>query len=118
IRSVLSVSPTCSFHSTSILFLLVLFAAVGLMGIFFLRKSGSKSSWKLFSPSSHQNQFGNRQTQDPDTPPVPFGNSCDRHLISAQTKDLGGDEADGFDEVIYPVDFEHAGHIVDDIMVQ
>ncbi|KAH7335589.1 peptidase C14 [Rhizoctonia solani] len=31
-----------------------------------------------------------------------------------QTKDLDGDEADGFDEVIYPLDFEHAGHIVDD----
>ncbi|KAJ1306518.1 hypothetical protein OPQ81_007520 [Rhizoctonia solani] len=39
-----------------------------------------------------------------------------------QTKDLDGDEADGFDEVIYPLDFEYAGHIVDDemheIMVQ
>ncbi|KDN35889.1 hypothetical protein RSAG8_11251, partial [Rhizoctonia solani AG-8 WAC10335] len=39
-----------------------------------------------------------------------------------QTEDLDGDEADGFDEVIYPFDFEHAGHIVDDdmheIMVQ
>ncbi|KAM5530406.1 hypothetical protein V8D89_015917 [Ganoderma adspersum] len=33
-----------------------------------------------------------------------------------QTKDLDGDEADGFDEVIYPVDFEKAGHIVDDMM--
>ncbi len=32
-----------------------------------------------------------------------------------QTKDLDGDEADGFDEVIYPVDFEKAGHIVDDV---
>ncbi|KAI0749897.1 caspase domain-containing protein [Daedaleopsis nitida] len=33
-----------------------------------------------------------------------------------QTKDLDGDEADGYDEVIYPVDYENAGHIVDDIM--
>ncbi|KAJ3532748.1 hypothetical protein NM688_g7380 [Phlebia brevispora] len=33
-----------------------------------------------------------------------------------QTKDLDGDEADGFDEVIYPVDFKQAGHIVDDVM--
>ncbi|KAJ1307879.1 hypothetical protein OPQ81_001959 [Rhizoctonia solani] len=33
-----------------------------------------------------------------------------------QTKDLDGDEADGYDEVIYPMDFEHAGHIVDDDM--
>ncbi|KAI0714343.1 peptidase C14, caspase domain-containing protein [Cerioporus squamosus] len=33
-----------------------------------------------------------------------------------QTKDLDGDEADGYDEVIYPVDFEYAGHIVDDMM--
>ena len=32
-----------------------------------------------------------------------------------QTKDLDGDEADGYDEVIYPVDFEYAGHIVDDV---
>jgi metacaspase-1 len=50
-----------------------------------------------------------------------------------QTKDLDGDEADGFDEgfsqishatflftgsafaVIYPVDFKKAGHIVDDV---
>ncbi|EME77641.1 uncharacterized protein MYCFIDRAFT_60753 [Pseudocercospora fijiensis CIRAD86] len=39
-----------------------------------------------------------------------------------QTKDLDGDEEDGYDEVIYPVDFRQAGHIVDDemhrIMVQ
>ncbi|KAJ8520069.1 hypothetical protein ONZ45_g3096 [Pleurotus djamor] len=33
-----------------------------------------------------------------------------------QTKDLDGDEGDGFDEVIYPVDFEENGHIVDDDM--
>lgn len=33
-----------------------------------------------------------------------------------QTKDLDGDEQDGYDEVIYPVDYETAGHIVDDDM--
>ncbi|KAK2767150.1 Ca(2+)-dependent cysteine protease [Onygenales sp. PD_12] len=33
-----------------------------------------------------------------------------------QTKDLDGDEDDGNDEVIYPVDFRQAGHIVDDEM--
>ncbi|KAL8688447.1 MAG: hypothetical protein Q9218_005649 [Villophora microphyllina] len=33
-----------------------------------------------------------------------------------QTKDLDGDEEDGYDEVIYPVDFRVAGHIVDDEM--
>ncbi|KAK6443578.1 Ca(2+)-dependent cysteine protease [Oleoguttula sp. CCFEE 5521] len=33
-----------------------------------------------------------------------------------QTKDLDGDEDDGYDEVIYPVDFREAGHIVDDEM--
>ncbi|KAL0954485.1 hypothetical protein HGRIS_003453 [Hohenbuehelia grisea] len=33
-----------------------------------------------------------------------------------QTKDLDGDEGDGFDEVIYPMDFEANGHIVDDDM--
>jgi hypothetical protein len=33
-----------------------------------------------------------------------------------QTKDTDGDEGDGFDEVIYPVDYESAGHIVDDNM--
>lgn len=33
-----------------------------------------------------------------------------------QTKDADGDEGDGFDEVIYPVDFQKAGHIVDDQM--
>jgi hypothetical protein len=33
-----------------------------------------------------------------------------------QTKDLDGDEADGYDEVIYPVDHESNGHIVDDDM--
>ncbi|KAK6201510.1 caspase domain-containing protein [Scheffersomyces amazonensis] len=32
------------------------------------------------------------------------------------TKDLDGDEESGYDEVIYPVDFEQAGHIVDDDM--
>jgi len=33
-----------------------------------------------------------------------------------QTKDLDGDEEDGYDEVIYPVDFEAAGQLVDDEM--
>lgn len=33
-----------------------------------------------------------------------------------QTKDLDGDEEDGYDEVVYPVDFRQAGHIVDDEM--
>lgn len=33
-----------------------------------------------------------------------------------QTKDLDGDEPDGYDEVIYPVDFRTNGHIVDDEM--
>lgn len=33
-----------------------------------------------------------------------------------QTKDLDGDEEDGYDEVIYPVDFKVKGHIVDDLM--
>lgn len=32
------------------------------------------------------------------------------------TKDLDGDEESGYDSVIYPVDFEAAGHIVDDDM--
>ncbi|KAG6001210.1 hypothetical protein E4U54_001139 [Claviceps lovelessii] len=31
-----------------------------------------------------------------------------------QTEDLDGDEDDGYDEVIYPVDHRQAGHIVDD----
>ncbi|KJA29744.1 hypothetical protein HYPSUDRAFT_31731 [Hypholoma sublateritium FD-334 SS-4] len=33
-----------------------------------------------------------------------------------QTKDLDGDEDDGYDEVIYPVDYETKGHIVDDLI--
>jgi len=33
-----------------------------------------------------------------------------------QTKDLDGDEPDGYDEVIYPVDFRQNGHITDDEM--
>ncbi|GLB36836.1 putative caspase domain containing protein [Lyophyllum shimeji] len=33
-----------------------------------------------------------------------------------QTKDLNGDEIDGWDEVIYPVDFKKSGHIIDDEM--
>ncbi|KAH8830794.1 peptidase C14, caspase domain-containing protein [Flagelloscypha sp. PMI_526] len=33
-----------------------------------------------------------------------------------QTKDKDGDEGDGYDEVIYPVDFKQSGHIVDDMM--
>jgi len=32
------------------------------------------------------------------------------------TKDLDGDEEDGYDEVIYPVDYKAQGHIVDDDM--
>jgi len=31
-----------------------------------------------------------------------------------QTRDLDGDETDGLDEVIFPVDYARAGHIVDD----
>ena len=41
-------------------------------------------------------------------------NGCVGH--GGQTKDLDGDEDDGYDEVIYPVDFRTAGHIVDDEM--
>ncbi|CZT12844.1 probable Metacaspase-1A [Rhynchosporium agropyri] len=33
-----------------------------------------------------------------------------------QTQDTSGDEEDGNDEVIYPVDYKQAGHIVDDEM--
>ncbi|KAJ7268509.1 caspase domain-containing protein [Mycena rebaudengoi] len=33
-----------------------------------------------------------------------------------QTPDLDGDEVDGYDEVIYPVDYKRNGHIVDDEM--
>ncbi|KDN35890.1 hypothetical protein RSAG8_11252, partial [Rhizoctonia solani AG-8 WAC10335] len=33
-----------------------------------------------------------------------------------QTEDLEGDETDGYDEVIYPVDFKQNGHIDDDMM--
>lgn len=33
-----------------------------------------------------------------------------------QTPDRDGDEEDGYDEVIYPMDFRSAGHIVDDEM--
>lgn len=32
------------------------------------------------------------------------------------TEDLNGDEESGFDDVIYPVDFEQFGHIIDDDM--
>ncbi len=31
-----------------------------------------------------------------------------------QKEDLDGDEEDGYDEVIYPVDYKKAGHIVDE----
>lgn len=33
------------------------------------------------------------------------------------TKDLDGDEESGYDEVIYPVDFQANGQIVDDVSV-
>lgn len=33
-----------------------------------------------------------------------------------QTKDKGGDETDGYDEVIYPLDYQSNGYIVDDMM--
>jgi hypothetical protein len=33
-----------------------------------------------------------------------------------QTPDLDGDEVDGLDEVIFPIDFKQSGHIVDDEM--
>lgn len=33
-----------------------------------------------------------------------------------QTKDLDGDEEDGYDEVIYPLDYKMTSHIVDDDM--
>lgn len=34
-----------------------------------------------------------------------------------QTKDLNGDEVDGLDEVIFPVDYKWTGHIVDDVCI-
>lgn len=39
-----------------------------------------------------------------------------RRLVGhgGRTPDLDGDEDDGYDETIYPVDYEQAGHIVDD----
>ncbi|PIL24114.1 hypothetical protein GSI_13866 [Ganoderma sinense ZZ0214-1] len=33
-----------------------------------------------------------------------------------QVKDTDGDEVDGFDEVIFPLDFKRSGYIVDDLM--
>jgi hypothetical protein len=33
----------------------------------------------------------------------------------SQTEDLDGDEEDGLDETILPLDFKTAGHIVDDV---
>ncbi|KAF8186789.1 peptidase C14 [Pholiota molesta] len=33
-----------------------------------------------------------------------------------QTKDLDGDEVDGWDEVIFPMDYQTSGHIVDDTL--
>ncbi|KAJ7106413.1 caspase domain-containing protein [Mycena crocata] len=33
-----------------------------------------------------------------------------------QTRDRDGDEVDGYDEVIYPLDYKRSGHIVDDEM--
>ena len=35
-----------------------------------------------------------------------------------QTRDLDGEEIDGYDEVIFPVDYLTAGHIVDDVSFQ
>ncbi|KAF7333793.1 hypothetical protein MVEN_02336100 [Mycena venus] len=32
-----------------------------------------------------------------------------------QTPDLDGDEVDGYDDVIFPLDYQHAGHILDDV---
>ena len=43
--------------------------------------------------------------------------NCSDSGHGGQTKDLDGDEADGFDEVIYPVDHKTNGHIVDDVSI-
>lgn len=49
---------------------------------------------------------------------VPHFRSPSNHAChtghGGQTKDEDGDEDDGYDEVIYPVDFKNKGHIVDD----
>lgn len=46
-----------------------------------------------------------------------LANHSPTHLgHGGQTKDLDGDEDDGYDEVIYPVDFRQVGHITDDEM--
>jgi hypothetical protein len=34
----------------------------------------------------------------------------------AQIKDKVGDEIDGFDEVVFPLDYKSAGHLTDDDM--
>lgn len=50
-------------------------------------------------------------------PRNPSGTFADRDVgHGGQTKDLDGDEEDGYDEVIYPVDFRQVGHITDDEM--
>ncbi|KAJ7883111.1 peptidase C14, caspase domain-containing protein, partial [Mycena leptocephala] len=34
-----------------------------------------------------------------------------------QTPDFDGDEVDGYDDVIFPLDFQHVGHILDYVRV-
>lgn len=53
---------------------------------------------------------------------VPARGACDGALTpfadsghGSQVKDRDGDEVDGFDEVILPVDFRKAGIITDDV---
>ena len=52
---------------------------------------------------------------------VPVACSYGAHVVAldsghgSQVKDTNGDEIDGYDEVIFPVDYKRNGHITDDV---
>ncbi|KAF4121531.1 Caspase domain, partial [Geosmithia morbida] len=73
-----------------------------------MRKNPQQSYVQLLN--SIRDELATKYTQKPQL-------SCSHPLgHGGQTRDLDGDEPDGYDEVIYPVDFRHNGHITDDEM--
>lgn len=66
------------------------------------------------APTTRYSSITQVRSQSPTPLLDEFADSCAGH--GGQTKDLDGDEEDGYDEVIYPVDFRQVGHITDDEM--
>lgn len=77
----------------------------------------------LTDDSPHQRQIPTKKNMEDAMDWLVKGAKCHDSLFfhysghGGLTKDLDGDEIDGYDEVIFPVDYHKKGEIVDDVCV-